>query len=61
MYWKAIDMVEGREVLLALKVAGYPNIAKKRDAEAVFREFHKMAFPYGYENVPVATLGDVFG
>ena len=54
-------MVEGREMLMALKVSAYPHVKHQKDADKVFREVHKLSYPYGYENVPVMSLGDVFG
>jgi len=61
MYWMAIDMVEGREMLMALKVSAYPHVKTQKDADKVWRETHKLAYPYGFENIPVMTTGEIFG
>lgn len=60
MYWMAIDMVEGREMLMNLKISAYPHSKHQKDADKVWRDTQKLAYPYGYDNLPVSSLGDIF-
>lgn len=47
-YWNAIDMIEAKEMLLALNVADYPSM-KTDSRRNMHRKLHEKAFPKNYE------------